>query len=324
MSDAINAISRSIFGALLCLGLGGTGLANQAAPAENLQFPACLDAPQFDRQIRSQTDQPVDDRLLIVGITEADIRALNQWPLSDQTYADLLAALQRHQPAVIGLSLYIDVPVPPGESALSQQLQRSNVILGHRLRADYSGYEIPPRAEIPADRSGFLNVVIDPDRVVRRHLLFVHNQADVVLASFSWQLATHYLSQQNVFPQPEGPDTDVLKLGQSLLLPLQQDCSKTARKLIGYQIPLYYRTRGAIARQVTFTQVLNSAIDPAWVQGKIVLVGITAPTFKDFVETPYLDSPDSKSRLQLTGIALQAQMVSQLLTAALGNPDGTK
>ena len=75
---------------------------------------------------------------------------------------------------------------------------------------------------------------------------------------------------------------------------------------------------GVIARQVTFTQVLKKQVNPAQIKGKVVLIGVMAPTFQDFAATPYRNPKGDRGRQRMYGVELQAQMVSQLLTAALG------
>lgn len=287
-------------------------------PSSLSNYPTCLNTFAFDRRILAQPDRGMDDRLLIVGITEADIAALETWPFNDQTHANFLEELQRHQPAVIGYALYKDLAVPPGTQALTKQLQRSNLIMASLLKPDYSSHEIPPREGIPDDRTGFLNLVVDRDSVVRRHLLFANQAASTFFHSFSLQLATHYLRQRNIAPQVSSKDAQIITLGKTTLPPLRSNCSPTATTLPGYQIPLYYRTKGSIARQVTFTQVLKKQVNPAWVKDKIVLIGLTAPAFQDFANTPYRDPNGPRGKHRLYGVELQAQMVSQLLTAALG------
>ncbi len=49
---------------------------------------------------------------------------------------------------------------------------------------------------------------------------------------------------------------------------------------------LRYRSR-QIARTVTLTQVLQGDFDPNWVKNRIVLIGTTAPSYKDDIYTPY-------------------------------------
>ncbi|MCY7382869.1 MAG: CHASE2 domain-containing protein, partial [Microcoleus sp. CAN_BIN18] len=57
----------------------------------------------FDSLVRLQPDAGPDPRLLIVGISEADIQALGRFPVSDGAIAQTLTKLQKYQPKVIGL-----------------------------------------------------------------------------------------------------------------------------------------------------------------------------------------------------------------------------
>ncbi|MEN8444393.1 MAG: CHASE2 domain-containing protein, partial [Cyanobacteria bacterium J06555_13] len=49
-----------------------------------------LELLAFDYMTRLQTDQGPDPRLLVVEVTEEDIRAQSEWPMSDQTMAEVL------------------------------------------------------------------------------------------------------------------------------------------------------------------------------------------------------------------------------------------
>jgi CHASE2 domain-containing sensor protein len=64
-----------------------------------------LELLAFDTMVRAKGDRGPDPRLLIVEVTEADIRNQSEWPLSDQTMADLLNQLQAAHPKAIGLDL---------------------------------------------------------------------------------------------------------------------------------------------------------------------------------------------------------------------------
>jgi CHASE2 domain-containing sensor protein len=68
-----------------------------------------LELMEFDRATQLKPEMKPDPRILVVGITEADIRTQKQWPLSDQTLARLIATLQLYQPKVIGLDLYREI-----------------------------------------------------------------------------------------------------------------------------------------------------------------------------------------------------------------------
>jgi CHASE2 domain-containing sensor protein len=88
----------------------------------------------------------------------------------------------------------------------------------------------------------------------------------------------------------------------------------------GHQVLLNYRSHRSpqnIAPQVTLTQVLKGQINPNLVKDKIVLIGVTATSLKDYFPTPY--SAGQELNEQMPGVIVQAQMVSQILSAVLEN-----
>jgi len=272
-----------------------------------------LELASYDLMMRLRPDQDADPRLLLVTITEADIKAQKRWPLSDVTIATALQTLQQQQPSVIGLDLYRDLPQEPGTAALAKQLQQSNVIAITKV-SDGDDIGVKPPPGVPGERVGFNDITSDPDGVIRRGLLFVDTDATTLYA-FSLRLAIAHFKQQGISPQAGLRDANHLRLGAAEFIPL--DATTGAYQTVdagGYQILLNYRARHNLARQVTLTQVLNGAIDPSWVKGKIVLVGTTARSAKDLFLTPY-----SAGELQnhlMPGVVIHAQLVSQLLTAA--------
>ncbi len=60
--------------------------------------------------------EPIDQRVVIVGINEEDIQQINDYPISDREIAKLLRTLQKYQPRVIGLDIVRDIPVEPGHT----------------------------------------------------------------------------------------------------------------------------------------------------------------------------------------------------------------
>jgi class 3 adenylate cyclase len=69
-----------------------------------------LELKALDGLMRLRPPEPVDARILVVRITEADFQALGEYPLSDRTVLQLLKTLDTHQPSLIGLDLYRDIP----------------------------------------------------------------------------------------------------------------------------------------------------------------------------------------------------------------------
>ena len=84
----------------------------------------------FDVFVRLRPKAPIEPRITVVTVDESDIQALGQFPISDQVLAQLLTKLNQHQPRMIGLDIYRDLPVEPGHDALSQVLQNTSNIVG--------------------------------------------------------------------------------------------------------------------------------------------------------------------------------------------------
>ncbi|MEB3339039.1 MAG: adenylate/guanylate cyclase domain-containing protein [Leptolyngbyaceae bacterium] len=298
-------------GGLPVVAIAGLTVTGLLLGARQLSWLQPLELMAFDQLVRLQPDAGPDPRLLVVAITEADITRY-KLPLSDQLVAQTLQELQKHQPRVIGLDIYRDLPQAPGEAALAQQFQAPNVIVITKIGTADNPLGIPSPPNVPEDRVGFNDVVSDPDGVIRRSLLFGGEGA----SSFAFQLALTYLSKQNVLPVSDPNDPNRIVWGKENLVPLEaKSGGYQDNDAGGYQLLLNYRSRN-IARQVTLSQVLNGQLDTDWVKDKIVLIGNEAPSIKDFFFTPY--SAGERENPKMAGVKVHAQMVSHLLDAALG------
>lgn len=273
-----------------------------------------LELAAYDRMVQLRGDAGIDDRLLIVGITEADIHAQKQFPISDRALAKALKQLQQYRPQLIGLDLHRNVPQEPGNAELLTQLKANNLIAITQL-GEGDTPDVPPPPGVPSDRIGFNDLVFDPDNVIRRSLLLGSTQqADFY--SFSMRLALAYLAPQGIKPRNAPFNPDYLQLGEQVFIPLLQDAGGyQSNDPRGFQILLNYRSPKNVARQVTLMEVLDGKVDPAWVKDKIVLIGTTAPSAKDVFYTPY--SPAQSDTATMAGVVVHAQMVSQLLSAVL-------
>ncbi|XGV94934.1 MAG: EAL domain-containing protein [Leptolyngbya sp. BL-A-14] len=290
-------------------GILATGLVLGVRQAGGLQS---LELLAFDQMVRLRPSETADPRLLVVAITEDDIRSQNRWPISDQVVAQLLAKLNQYQPKAIGLDLYRDVPQSPGHDALLKELRASNVMTV-MLLGDADNSSVLPPAGVPMSRVGFSDFVIDSDAVVRRNLLFAKSN-DEKLHSFALRLSLQYLADQHL---PLRVTSDALQLGNANFLALNSSAGGYhALDDRGYQVLLKYRSANNVARQVTLTNVLKGELKPEWVKDKIVLIGTTAPSGKDLFLTPYNLSA-AQQNPKTPGVLIHAQMVSQILDHVL-------
>lgn len=275
-----------------------------------------LELTAFDYMMQLRPALPVDDRLLIVEGTEADIQSYG-FPLKDALLNQLLSKLEKHQPAAIGLDIYRDIAHPPGHKELSQRLSTSDRIIPICKLSDSDNPGTPPPPNVPIERVGFSDFSIDAKSVVRRSLLFGDppvNSRCMSNLSFSFQLALRYLEQKGI--KPELTPQEHLKLGNVVFKPLEPtDGGYQQADTGGYQILLNYRSGSKLARSVTLSEVLNNRVDPNWIKNRVVLIGITAPSLNDLLYTPYSTGQIKFERTP--GVVIHGQITSQLLSTVL-------
>ncbi|MEK0177957.1 MAG: CHASE2 domain-containing protein [Oscillatoriales cyanobacterium] len=300
--------------------------------ARQLGILESVELAAYDQMVRWRPDESPDSRLLIVGITESDIQRLKQWPISDRKITEILQKLEKLQPRVIGLDVLRDVPQGEGRDQLAKFLRRSDRTIGVCLVTDgtVDSPGTPPPPGIPKDRIGFADFGVDSGGIVRRALLFMKppametnyhttekhlcNDNSQVLFSFNLQLALRYLQTQKIYPKLAKDQS--LWLGKKQFKKLEPNDGEYQNVDVrGYQILINYRSRSKVANQVKLTDVLAGKINPNLVKDKIVLIGYTTETVKDFFYTPYSAGKDKNQFMP--GIVTHAQVVSQILSAVL-------
>lgn len=273
----------------------------------------------YDRVVRSNSPLPLDPNLLVVTITEEDLRALEEWPVSDRVMAQVLANLQQYQPSAIGLDIYRDFPVGEGYDELVQQFQQPNVVTIRSLNT-VSGTPAPP-ISLP-DQVGFNDLPIDRDNVIRRSLLYspdphATSDDDPPIFSFSLRLALLHLATLGIEPEQSDVHENAVQLGQGTFLPLEENSGGYRRMDAGgYQMLFQYRAPQEVAREIPLTQVLNGPLEPHWIKDKVVLIGSSAPSLQDRKYTPY--SPILKGDVRMPGVVIHGHITSHIIDAATG------
>ncbi|GET44333.1 CHASE2 domain-containing protein [Microseira wollei] len=284
-----------------------------------------LELSAFDRLMTWRPKEEPEPRILIVTVTEKDVQ--NQNPqerrgasISDRSLAKLLEKLQQHQPQAIGLDIYRDFPVEPKYAKLTNYMKQNRRFIavcevgGNK---DHSGTRPPPG--MPKSRLSFSDIPVDPDQTIRRQLLGMTVDPKSFCAtdtSFSLRVAEAYLAAKGIQSQRK-PDED-LQIGSVVFKKLETDAGGYQQiDGRGYQIMLNYRASQVVAQQVTLSEILSDRIStqlPNLVKNRIILIGTTAPSFKDYFPTPYTTIRASE---EMPGVIIQAHMVSQILSAVL-------
>ena len=291
-----------------------------------------LDA--YDWLIRTRPDEGLDDRFLVVGITEDDVQRRQEYPVHDSTVAELLARLQQYKPRAIALDVARDVPQGDGRDALIRELTSSDRIIVGCTLSSAAEPGVPPLPEISPDQVGFADLPLDAKGIVRRsiivstpaptesplasnHLCSEVNPENQLL-SIGLLLALIYLEDEGVAIQQT--DKGDLQLGSVVLQPLDENTGGYQRNgATDYQLMLNYRSAENAVRVVSLTDVLRGDINPAWVEDRLVLIGYTSTVASDHFFTPY--STLQQGVLSTPGVIIHAQGASQLISAVLdGRP----
>lgn len=275
----------------------------------------------YDQFVRSRPQEKQDSRLLIVTVTEEDLRLPEQnqtrGSLSDLALARLLEKLAQLKPRTIGLDIYRDESSKFNQAAFAER-KLFAICKVKEPTKDRPAISSP--LGIPPERQGFSDIVLDADGVMRRHLLAMQpaepTSSCTARYALNAQLAFHYLEQEGI--SASYSKSGDLQIGNALFHRLRSHQSGYQQADTGgYQILLNYRSyQGSpleIAPKVTLTDVLRGKVNPAQVKDRIVLIGTTAQSFRDYISTPYIN--EDGSRLEIPGVILQAQMVSQLVSA---------
>ena len=276
-----------------------------------LQF---LEFRAYDFFIQHQQKAASSDPIVLVEMTEDDIQSPTlDYPIYDDKLAELLTILEAQQPAVIGLDIWRDIPVPKNGSHLQQfndvLLSNANIIAIYRA----DGAVAPPAALMNhPDHLGFNDNLVVDDRVekttpkVRRCLLVSEDDNGQRLDSLSIRLACVYLARLGIQPRFDG---DLIHLGKAQLRALRpNDGAYVNADTRGFQMLFDFKCPNQFARY-TVSDALAGKIPPSSLRDKIVLIGMNTPSVMDDRVTPI--SRDHR------GIEVQSHAVHQLVRAAI-------
>ncbi len=274
----------------------------------------------LDNFLRLRPAEPMDERIVIVGIDEGDIQQIRTYPIPDQDIAELLRLLQNYQPNVIGLDIFRDLPVEPGHAKLVEVFRESkNLIAIEKALRDREGFTVSPPPDFPPDQAGFADAVLDTDGYLRRSLLRISTPQGERKLSLTLRLAQTYLSSQGI-PLEQGiHDPNAIRFGSTELTRFQPNSGGYVRADAGgNQILLNFRSGREPFRVLSLNDIKSGHVDPNWIRDRIVLVGITAASVKDSVNSAAITGVNPKL---VYGAEIQAHAVSQIISAVLdGRP----
>jgi len=255
-------------------------------------------------------------RITYITISEEDIRRQGQWPITDMTLAQALHLLLGYQPRAIGVDLYRDIEVPPGHQELITLLPKhSQIIMISQLGGDTVARVPGPPVLQGSPQVGFNDILVDPDGLIRRALLFQDDGDDVAYA-FALKLTMLYLVQDGIVPEQDPIVPEWIRLGRTTLQPFTaSDGGYVNADDAGYQILLDFGAAGQAFDAFSLTDLLDGRIDPRYLTNRIVMIGVTAESVPDVFHIPVRYGAQGSD--QFPGVFLHGIITEQLLAAAI-------
>ncbi|MGF1673908.1 MAG: CHASE2 domain-containing protein [Rivularia sp. (in: cyanobacteria)] len=287
----------------------------------SLQF---LEWMLFDSFLKMRPSEPVDEEVVIVGINEDDIQKIGKYPIPDREIASLIEKIQSYEPSVIGLDIFKDIPVEPGSKELHQVLKNSKNIIG--IEKVLNPNKISPPASLSKEKVGFVDIIPDKDGKYRRYLLWTPipdnpNGATQHKFSLSLRLATTYLAaEENITMENGIQDKNAMRF-RSTELPIFDSNSGGYVRTDngGIQILMNFRNGKERFRVLSLHDIKNNQVNRSWLQGKIILIGMTAISVRDIINTSAIS--DLELNGQVYGVEYHAHATSQIINAVInGRP----
>ncbi|HEY9645611.1 MAG TPA: CHASE2 domain-containing protein [Chroococcidiopsis sp.] len=222
-----------------------------------------------------------------------------------------------------------------GRAAMTKKFAEGDSIIAACKLNEADDPGLPPAPGTPPDRVGFADFAQDPKGVIRRGILLaVPGETTVpitnphlcndpspenLLISMDLAMAIRYLEPEGIVPtQTEDGE---IQIGQAVFKRLgSQVVGYNDTGASDYQIMINYRSAQRPARIISLSDVLAKNVEADWIKDKIVVVGYTSELARDIFVTPYSGANSSASNGQslMPGAVIHAQIVSQIVSAALG------
>ncbi len=238
--------------------------------------------------------KPVDDNIVIVAIDEASLRILGRWPWPRATHARLLKQLEAAKAAAIGLDILFmeaDPQQPQGDRFLAETILRSGRVVLPVLTSGESPNVMVVKPITPIAEAAHLahvNMLFDNQGIARQlEPRIILDTGDSLPAM---ALALHRLAGFDSPPLESVP-------AQAMLIPFAGP-------------PGYFK-------RISFVDVLLKEEVRRQLQGKIVLVGMTAEGLGRRIATPV-----SKADSLMTGVEFQANALAAIQSGRLIHPLG--
>lgn len=294
-----------------------------------------LETPEliaFDELIRLRPSVIPTSRIVIVEIDEADLKRVGSFPIADRDLLQALKILQECRPRVIGIALLRDTPVENDRDSLVQAFNDMPNIIGTEavLNRNESLNVRSPNVkplELPPERVGFTDLIIDNDGKIRRGVLASQTWQGELKYSFPMRLAQAYLSTEGIAFKHGTRISNPIEFGSTQLPRFRANSGGYIRANANdYQMLLNFSTGDRAFRSITLTEILERKFDPTWIRDRIAIVGMTTGSIQDTfitnsVRSTLLSAKNKNNSFSfnlISRVEVHAHTTSQIVESAFG------
>jgi adenylate cyclase len=250
-----------------------------------------------------------DPRIVVVGIDDDTFRTLKTFPLDRRRHAQLIRRLDQAGAALIGYDItFSEQSTDESDAALVQAAEGAGTVVFGFTASLQAGLGDPPQAESidpplqelteAAAGGGHVNVIPDPDGVVRAHPPFIEGPEGDLVPSLS-------LALLGLMEDLDGPVTfrpEGIQIGDRVI-----QTGEGHLQEINFTEPF---------ATYSFIDVIRGNVPAEAFRDKVVLVGATALGLGDVRLTPL-----NKSSGQ-PGVFIHANALNSMLSGASLAPEG--
>jgi adenylate cyclase len=223
--------------------------------------------------------------IVLVGIDDRSLQELGAWPWNRDIFAKAIDKLNTAKASVIGVDI-VFFESRSGDETFQNSLNSSKVpvVLGNKI---FEGQENKTIFEAPKVTQAYTNITPDPDGKVRQTKFYEKIQTNCV-PSLAFEITKqHFRDKKDLTCQ------ETQKLGPNLSL----------NKVVDFN----YSSNGF--KSVSFYDLYSDQVDLNYLNGKIVLIGVTASDIKSSVSDNFVGI-DGQT---ISGIELNANIINSIL-----------
>jgi len=246
-----------------------------------------INAYMYDLSFRIRGSHRPSENIIIAAIDEKTLGQLGKWSIRRTHYIPLLEKM--HQSSVIGFDV-IFAERTEDDALLADAIRKQGKVI-LPVYIDRGLNRIEPLPSLSPFMTGHIHIEQGVDNVVREvfHTLYLQDMPLPSLTSAIYETVTNTAMKRQK-PHVKSPE---------------QAAAGTVLQADPMKIN-YYGKPGTF-QQVSVLDVINGKYPPAFFNGKIVLVGLTAPGIVDMVSTPF-----SQHRNQMSGVEVHAAILNNL------------